>query len=44
VIYRELDENIPLTDIALVWRDSSVSELARRFIEIAERAFPHPVE
>lgn len=44
VVYRELDETIPLTDIALVWRDSSVSELARQFIDIAERAFPHPVE
>lgn len=44
VIYRELNENIPLTDIALVWRDSPLSELAQRFIDVAQGAFPDPVE
>jgi DNA-binding transcriptional LysR family regulator len=43
VTFRELDQTIPLTDIALVWRSAPVSELAQRFIDVAERAFPQPV-
>lgn len=44
LVIRDLTEDIPLTDIALVWRDSPESELATRFISVAERAFPKPVD
>lgn len=44
VIYRELSETIPLTDIALVWRDVPLSGIARRFLDVAVKSFPDPVE
>lgn len=44
VVYRNLDENIPLTDIAMVWRSPPLSELTKRFIDVAEKSFPQPME
>jgi DNA-binding transcriptional LysR family regulator len=38
VVYRDLNETIPLTDISLVWNEARQSELHRRIIDSVQRA------